>query len=223
MINTFLKIKHWQLFILAFAIPMFMLITFMNIITMGQMPQITETTIDFEQIYTMMLNYAKVSSVVMSFIIIVLFAWYWAVCVGLQEKVPEHAKMNVKKFKIFYFIGLAYSFFFVGLIAFFIYNLPNIIAGVISVSGLGTILTILTSVHFFAVFCLLYCLYFAAKTIKTVELQRETTFSDFIGEFLLIWFFPIGVWIVQPKINELAATDYSSDDDMDWLDDESQI
>lgn len=193
----------------------------MNIITMGQVPQITEpTTIDFEQIYTMMLNYAKVSSAVMSFIIIVLFAWYWAVCVGLQEKVPEHAKMNVKKFKIFYFIGLAYSFFFVGLITLFMYNLPNIIVGVISISNLGTILTIFTVVHFFAMFCLLYCLYFAAKTIKTVELQRETTFSDFIGEFLLIWFFPIGVWIVQPKINELVATDYSSEDDMDWLEDE---
>jgi len=219
MINTFLKIKHWQLFILAFAIPMFILTIFMSI-TMGQVSQVTETTIDFEQIYAMMLNYSKVSSVVMSVIIIVLFTWYWAVCVGLQEKVPEHAKMNVRKFKIFYFIGLAYSLFFVGLIAFLIYNLPNIITGVVSVSSLGTILTVLTSLHFFAIFCLLYCLYFAAKTIKTVELQRQTTLSDFIGEFLLIWFFPIGVWIIQPKVNELATTDYSSDDDMDWLDDE---
>ena len=42
-----------------------------------------------------------------------------------------------------------------------------------------------------------------AKALKTVEWQKPVTFSDFAGEFFLIWFFPIGIWIIQPRINKL--------------------
>jgi hypothetical protein len=54
------------------------------------------------------------------------------------------------------------------------------------------------------VFCIFYCFYFTAKTFKTAELQKEVSFNDFVGEFFLVWFSPIGVWILQPKINQLA-------------------
>jgi len=57
--------------------------------------------------------------------------------------------------------------------------------------------------HLFSMFCIFYCLYFVAKVFKTVELQRKVTFSDFAGEFFMIWFYPIGIWIVQPKINKM--------------------
>jgi hypothetical protein len=49
-------------------------------------------------------------------------------------------------------------------------------------------------------------MYFAAKTLKTVELKREATFSDFVGEFFLIWFNFIGIWILQPKINKIIQS-----------------
>ena len=219
MIHTFLKAKHWQLFLIVFALPMFIQMMFMNIMMM-QMPQFSDGDANpmlmFNSVYEMTLNFSFIFSITMSVIILVLFGWYWSVCVGLQDKVPEHAKMNVKKFKIFYFIGLAYSLFFVGLMAFVMYNLPSLIGGLISMSALGTILSVVMLLHFLAAFCLLYCLYFAAKTIKTVELQRETTFNDFIGEFFMIWFFPIGVWMLQPKINELATTDFT-EHEIDWL------
>ena len=57
--------------------------------------------------------------------------------------------------------------------------------------------------HLFSMFCIFYCLYFVAKTYKTAELQREVSFGDFVGEFFLFWFYPIGVWFLQPKINEM--------------------
>jgi hypothetical protein len=28
-------------------------------------------------------------------------------------------------------------------------------------------------------------------------------FRDFAGEFFLVWFYPVGVWIIQPKINKM--------------------
>ena len=58
--------------------------------------------------------------------------------------------------------------------------------------------------HMFAMFAIFYCLYFVAKTYKTVELQRTVTFSDYAGEFFLFWFFPIGIWVIQPKINAMV-------------------
>ena len=47
-------------------------------------------------------------------------------------------------------------------------------------------------------------LYFCSKTIKTVELQKEVFFGEFIGDFFGLWFYPIGIWFIQPKINKLA-------------------
>lgn len=48
-----------------------------------------------------------------------------------------------------------------------------------------------------------YIMFFVAKTIKTVELQRQVKFGDFAGEFFLILYYPIGIWIIQPKINKM--------------------
>jgi hypothetical protein len=72
-----------------------------------------------------------------------------------------------------------------------------------NIGFIGSLFTIIVPIHLFSMFCIFYTLYFVAKTIKTVELQREVKFSDFAGEFFMIWFFPIGIWIVQPKINEM--------------------
>ena len=63
---------------------------------------------------------------------------------------------------------------------------------------------IILPLHFLSMFGILHSMYFVAKTFKTVELQREVSFSDFAGEFFLIWFYPVGIWIIQPKINKMV-------------------
>jgi hypothetical protein len=45
---------------------------------------------------------------------------------------------------------------------------------------------------------------YVAKTIKTAELKRKVGLSEFSGEFFLLWFYFIGIWIIQPKINKLV-------------------
>lgn len=226
MIRTFLKAKHWQLFTLIFAIPMFIQFTMMSMILSDvthRISGISETDINptmmMETMMSHTTNFMTVFSIVMLFIIVMMFGWYWAVGVGLQAKIPEAVKMNVKKFKFFYWVSVIYSLFFVGFLAFLAAYLPMLMTGVMSFSALSWVLSISIFIHFLAVFAMFYCLYFTAKTIKTAELQRETTFNDFIGEFLLIWFFPIGVWILQPRINALVNQDFHQGEDMDWLDD----
>jgi len=58
-------------------------------------------------------------------------------------------------------------------------------------------------IHLFSMFCIFYCMYFIAKEFKSVEVQKPVTFSDFAGEFFLLWFFPVGIWILQPRINKI--------------------
>lgn len=52
-------------------------------------------------------------------------------------------------------------------------------------------------------FCLIYNLYFVAKSLIIAETQKNASFYDYAGPFFLIWFFPIGVWFTQPRINQL--------------------
>jgi len=46
-------------------------------------------------------------------------------------------------------------------------------------------------------------IYFVSKSLVLAETGRPAVFYDYAGPFFLVWFFPIGVWIVQPRINRL--------------------
>lgn len=186
MTNRLLKAKHWQLFSLIIGIPLVF-----QFVMMGTM--FTSIVSSRNPDPSLMFNYFKLFPVMMILFMGVLFGWFWSIAIGLQEKVPEGVKMKVGKFKIFFFSPLIYIFLFLG---FFM----------TSITGGGPdpfMFAIIVPLHFYSMFCMFYILYFVAKTFKTVELQREVTFSDFAGEFFMIWFYPVGIWIIQPKINKM--------------------
>jgi hypothetical protein len=151
---------------------------------------------------TFMFSYIKFFPIIMIIFIGVFFGWFWSVAVGLQSKVPKEVKMKVKKFKIFFFTPMIYMLFiflFMGI------QINGLITNETepSIGLIGGLIAIIVPLHLFSIFCTFYSLYFVAKTFKTVELQREVKFSDFAGEFFMIWFYPIGIWIIQPKINKM--------------------
>jgi hypothetical protein len=69
--------------------------------------------------------------------------------------------------------------------------------------AMSDIINVIFPVHIFSMFCIFYSMWFTAKTIKSIEFKRAVSFSEFAGEFFLLWFFPIGIWIIQPKINKI--------------------
>lgn len=196
MIDKFLKAKHWQLFTLMFGIPILFQIALMSSIFLNID---SETNIDpFE-----MFDFMKYFSVIMAFYMGVFFAWYWSIAIGLQSKVPENVKMKTKKFKIFFFIPIFYLLF----ILFFMGGIFSGVMQVASESDVGPIfgmVGVILPLHLLSMFGIFYSLYFVAKTFKTVELQKEVSFGDFAGEFFLLWFYIIGIWIIQPKINKMV-------------------
>ncbi|HNX23635.1 MAG TPA: hypothetical protein PKG60_06275 [Spirochaetota bacterium] len=42
-----------------------------------------------------------------------------------------------------------------------------------------------------------------ANALATVELKRNVKFNDYKKEIILLWLFPVGVWIIQPRINSI--------------------
>ncbi len=196
MIEKFLKAKHWQLFLFTFGIP-----TIFQFVMMGTMFANFVRGNDPDPSF--IFNDIKFSPIMMIIFMGVFFGWFWSVAIGLQNKVPKDIKMKVKKFKIFFFIPMVYMLFitlFMGIL------MTGLMTEETEPSGrlIGTLVTVIFPfLHLFSMFCIFYSLYFVAKTFKTVELQREVKFSDFAGEFFMIWFYPIGIWIVQPKINKM--------------------
>jgi hypothetical protein len=196
MIDRFLKAKHWQLFSLMFGIP----IVFQIIMMVAMFTKFnSETNPDPTEIF----NFFKFFPIVMILYLGIFFGWFWSIAIGLQKKVPENVTMKIKRFKIFFFIPLIYilclSFFIVTMLNGIVQNGTEPGAGFI-----GLMAGIILPLHLFSVFGIFHSLYFVAKTFKIVELQKEVRFSEFAGEFFMLWFYFIGIWIIQPKINKMA-------------------
>ena len=176
MTNKFLKAKHWQVFMIAFGIP-----------------SIIQMIVMFKNPMAAMNVSIKILPILMLFYVGGYFGWLWSVAIGLQRNIPEELKLNVNRFKLFLFIPTVYLIFIV-----FWMTTTNLAKPDIEQ------IKIILPLHLFSIFCILYCFYFAAKTFKTAELQRKITYIDYTGEFWMIWFFPIGIWMIQPKINKLV-------------------
>ncbi|MBS1779969.1 MAG: hypothetical protein JST70_11630 [Bacteroidetes bacterium] len=181
--NTFLRLKHWQLFLLGFILPVIC-----QPFALAALTKFHNAALGMGLFLLMML-----------LCLIPLFSWFYALGTNLYPKLPEMANMKLKKFKIFWLIPVLY----IGTIMIFIGT--KFVLGIEALNIPGAVVLIVVLLHLFSMFCIFYCLYFVAKSLKAVELERPVSFSDYAGEFFLIWFFPIGVWFIQPRINSIFS------------------
>jgi hypothetical protein len=179
--TKFLTFKHWQLFGLLMGIPMIF-----QIISIGSIVSSNDPTAEFKFFPVMMILYLGL-----------FLGWFYSLGTNLHKKLPETVNMNLKKFKIFLLIPAIYMVLFTFYMSSIFSNVSTGIEPNPAIWG------IIFPLHLFSMFCLFYCLYFISKELKAVEWQKPVTFSDFAGEFFLIWFFPLGIWIIQPRINKL--------------------
>jgi len=121
--------------------------------------------------------------------VIILFLWY--LFLGLSLNNMTH---NPHKFKSGLFIlaiifcAFGYSNMNLQVIFSGNYIIPNF------VSMLLTPLTLLG---------LIYVFYNLPISLKSLETNRKVTFSECIVDLILLFVFPIGIWIVQPRLNKL--------------------
>jgi fatty acid desaturase len=150
---------------------------------------VVKYALEIDQGFRLMLYFA----VMMIIYTIVFFSWLWAVGNNLYKKLQDKKSMKIKVFRILLIIPFVYIII-TTLFLQYTYNLeeyPLIIPA------------FLFPLHILVMFCLFYCFWFISKAINLIEKNQDINLKDYSGDFFLIWFFPIGIWVLQPRINAI--------------------
>ena len=57
--------------------------------------------------------------------------------------------------------------------------------------------------HIVGLFFMFYLIFFVSKNLIQFEINHQISKMDFFLTFCAFWFFPIGVFFVQPRINQI--------------------
>src|SRR5437899_1835874 len=176
--SFFLRAKHWQIFLLLVGIGVVgdLVLVESSISTIAQSPE------DFGKVG---LPFGFVTVLFM----FCFLGWFWSMGSFLSSIVRPALRLSTKFFNFALVYPALYIIVFIALLQNFTTN--------------PALLAIIIPLHFFAMFCIFYGLYFVSKSLVLAETSRPASFYDYAGPFFLIWFFPIGVWFAQPTINRL--------------------
>ena len=118
-----------------------------------------------------------------------ILGWYWSLGLFLNSIGPPGLRQKVGFFRF----ALIYPALY--MLVFMAFSQGPKLAS----------LAIVLPLHLLAMFCMFYALYFVSKCLVLAETSKPASFRDYAGEFFLIWFCPIGVWFIQPRVNRLHA------------------
>ena len=175
--NFFLRARHWQLFFLLALLPMVA-----EMALAVSMPMTPRPWKDLGRADLLFIG-------IMIFYMFCFLAWFWSLGSFLNSIVKPELKLRTTFFR---FAAIYPAIYLPGFLAVFFNLKPGLFA-------------VIFPLHLFAMFCIFYLLRFASKTLALAEAGKPVSFYDYAGPFFLMWFYPIGVWIVQPRVNRLYA------------------
>lgn len=108
--------------------------------------------------------------------------WMYSIGILLHDKYSPYLNIPVSRFKVCISYGFIYSIFFMSSIIPFEYLMPF---------------------HLASFCCNMYALYFVSKLVVLIERKSEVKIQNYIGTFVLVWFYLIGVWLIQPRVAKL--------------------
>src|ERR1700757_1481094 len=168
----FLRAAHCQIFLLMTGLYVADMLITVSLIGLGPVP------VKNIPLSTVLLLQAAVM-----FVFAVFFLWLWSMgsFLNFLVKAPLRSNFGFFRFALIFPVvsGLAFSF-------------------VETVSQASRSFVVLP-IHMLAMGCIIYAFRFVAKSLALLEETRYLTFRDYYRTFFLLWFFPIGVWFVQPK------------------------
>ncbi|MEJ2142060.1 MAG: hypothetical protein P8Y24_06845 [Gammaproteobacteria bacterium] len=120
---------------------------------------------------------------------ILYYGWLWSISLACYKALPNELATSPKKMQI----GLIYALIYLVIAGQFFFGTDKHLP----VYGIF--------MHLLAMAAIIYSLGFTAKQLTKLEQNKEVTFFTYSGPFFLLWFFPIGVWFIQPKVNQLLG------------------
>src|SRR6267378_3747163 len=118
-----------------------------------------------------------------------LFVWFWSMGAFFSSIVQLELRIKSGFFRVALIYPPCYFVFFIATFQ----------------SSSRGLLGLILPLHVFAMVCMFYLLYFVSKSLVLAETSKQASFYDYAGPFFLLWFFPVGVWFIQPRINRLHA------------------
>lgn len=126
---------------------------------------------------------------------LIYYSWYLFIGHGLFGYLHRKVELNYNLFIINFFVWMA------AYIAIIIYS-----------DGSGMIFTGFAAIPmFYVLYAVIYVFLFPARVLKSVEIRNKASFSEYIGYVLMMIFWPIGVWILQPQINKIVEAEPSEE------------
>lgn len=119
--------------------------------------------------------------------VLCLLAWCWSLGSFLSSGLKAQFQMKPAFFRF----AVLYPILYVPVFFWFVLSSAN-----------GAVVVIVP-LHLLAMACMVYVLYFVSRNLVMAETGKPASFSDHIGTLMLFWFFPVGVWFVQPRVNRL--------------------
>jgi hypothetical protein len=178
--SFFIRAKHWQVFAL-FALCWSAVIGLM----------IRSVVAGPEKLFENLLP----SFALLEVAAILLAIWIWSIGEMLTLVVPGPLRLKVGRFRF----AVAFTPFYLPVFAtFFIGMNLRLSVRLVLVSYACVFL-----LHFIAIFCQVYSWYFISKSLALAERLRRVTFLDYQAYLLSLWFLPVGIWFIQPRINRL--------------------
>ena len=175
--SFFVRAPNWQIFLLVFGLYFGSSVGFL----FWNLPAAhSEKLLDVPEL---------LSGIIVALGVVPFFLWFWAMGSFLNTAVSVEHRPRMR----FFGFALVYPlFYFVLFFASFEVASPML-------------WTVIFPLHMLAMVCMFYLLYFVSKSLALVELARSVSFYDYAGPFFLLWFFPIGIWIIQPRLNRIYA------------------
>ncbi len=180
------RLKHWQVFIPIVA--MFLLIGVHQANKMNSYLANRDTP-DFEAFDALFVENMLLSMPVFA----VLLFWIWSVAYCSIVRAPKINRSAATRAAI----ALLFAFAYMG-VSPWIFPLPSTIQDPLVPMEIVGVL------HMSAVFGMVYAFGVAAKALVSAESNSLAIFHEYLGTFVLIWFFPIGIWNVQPRMNAVV-------------------
>jgi len=206
-----LQLKHWQLFLLLFALPFILYLCFFAVVFTN-----VGRNAAGEDTIPSLISTGSVIGIAYLTVIVVGASWFFNVATGLHRRLPEGVHMKIKRFYFAFFFPMFYALcILIGLTLFVGFTLTQPAASTAAAPPPTTffvVIGIIFPLHILTVACIFYNFYFVAKCLRAVELKRTPQIGEYVADFVLLWFYFIGVWLIQPRINEIFSEKSATSD-----------
>ena len=127
------------------------------------------------------------------FVMIVLFAWMYSIGAWSNARLPPERRRGL----LLYALGLAVPIVYV------LMYIVLVIPGLESPTPPRQPPQWMLPMHMLSMVGVFYGIWFTARQFKSLQESQEADFLIFSSMFFLLFIFPLGIWIIQPNVNQL--------------------